>query len=213
MNIIKVMSHEQRGVSNHRQLDCLPDSLSRLTPKEASNPRVLVLCGRGGIPVRQSSKFPSTNETLCRDVYHRWSVDSPNNELRWRHDLCDGVSNHRRLDCLLDRLFRRRSKKTSRFHVNGLCEGNPPVTGGFPNPPVDSPQKGQLRGKCFYLMTSSLQKAFPYHEVTILSSDTTALGCWSATNSFLLSASPVILISNVLFGLRNPRYDNDVFIN
>ena len=31
--------------------------------------------------------------------------------------------------CLLNRLFRRRSKKTSKLSVTGLCEGNSPVTG------------------------------------------------------------------------------------
>ena len=35
-------------------------------------------------------------------------------------------------DCLLDRLFRRRSKKTSKLRVTGLCEGNSPVAGEFP---------------------------------------------------------------------------------
>ena len=53
--------------------------------------------------------------------------------LLWRHNERDGVSNHRCLDCLLNRLFRRRSKKTSKLCVTGLCEGNPPVTGGFPS--------------------------------------------------------------------------------
>ena len=52
--------------------------------------------------------------------------------LQWRHYEPDGVSNHRRLGCLLNRLFRRRSKKTSKFSVTGLCEGNSPVTGEFP---------------------------------------------------------------------------------
>ena len=52
--------------------------------------------------------------------------------LQWRHNERDGVSNHRRLDCLLKRLFRRRSKKTSKLPVTGLCEGNSPVTGEFP---------------------------------------------------------------------------------
>ena len=52
--------------------------------------------------------------------------------LQWRHNERDGVSNHRRLDCLLKRLFRRRSKKTSKVRVTGLCEGNSPVTGEFP---------------------------------------------------------------------------------
>ena len=53
--------------------------------------------------------------------------------LQWRHDQWDDVSNHRRLDCLLNRWFRRRSKKTSKLRDTGLCEGNPPVTGGFPS--------------------------------------------------------------------------------
>ena len=38
-----------------------------------------------------------------------------------------------RLDCLLNCLFRHRSKKTSKLCVTGLCEGNPPVTSGFPS--------------------------------------------------------------------------------
>ena len=53
--------------------------------------------------------------------------------LQWRHNELDGVSNHRRLGCLLNRLFGCRSKKTSKFRVAGLCEGNPPVTAGFPS--------------------------------------------------------------------------------
>ena len=39
--------------------------------------------------------------------------------LQWRHNEGDGVSNHRRLDCLLKHLFRRRSKKTSKLRVAG----------------------------------------------------------------------------------------------
>ena len=48
--------------------------------------------------------------------------------LHWRHNECDGISNHRRLDCLLNLLFGRRSKKTSKLRVTGICEGNSPVT-------------------------------------------------------------------------------------
>ena len=51
---------------------------------------------------------------------------------QWRHNERDGVLNHQRPDCLLQRLFRRRSKKTSKHRVTGLCEGNSPVTGEFP---------------------------------------------------------------------------------
>ena len=52
--------------------------------------------------------------------------------LQWRHNEWVGVSNHRRHDCLLNRLFGCRSKKTSKLRVTGLCEGNSPVTDEFP---------------------------------------------------------------------------------
>ena len=52
--------------------------------------------------------------------------------LQWRHIECDGVSNHQPHDCLLNRLFRLRPKKTSKLCVTGLCAGNSPVTGEFP---------------------------------------------------------------------------------
>ena len=41
-------------------------------------------------------------------------------------------SNHQPHDYLLNRLFRRRSKKISKLRVTGLCVGNSPVTGEFP---------------------------------------------------------------------------------
>ena len=52
--------------------------------------------------------------------------------LHWLHNERDGVSDHQPHDCLLNRLFRHRSKKTSKLHETGLCEGNSPVTGEFP---------------------------------------------------------------------------------
>ena len=52
--------------------------------------------------------------------------------LQWRHNEPDGTPNYRRLDCLLNSLSRRRSTKTSKLRVTGLCEGNSPVTGEFP---------------------------------------------------------------------------------
>ena len=52
--------------------------------------------------------------------------------LRWRRNGRDSVSNHQPHDCLLNRLFRRRSKRTSKLRVTGLCAGNSPGTGAFP---------------------------------------------------------------------------------
>ena len=52
--------------------------------------------------------------------------------LKWRHNERDDVSNHQPHDCWPNRLFRRRSNKTSKLRVTGLCAGNSPVTGEFP---------------------------------------------------------------------------------
>ena len=67
---------------------------------------------------------------------NEWSQYSPSryfkSALHWRHNDQDGVSNHQPHGRLLNRLFRRRSKKTSKFRVTGLCVGTSPGTGEFP---------------------------------------------------------------------------------
>ena len=55
-----------------------------------------------------------------------------NMTLQWCHKERDGISNHQPHDCLLHHLFMRRSKKTSKLCVIGLCEGNSPMTSEFP---------------------------------------------------------------------------------
>ena len=52
--------------------------------------------------------------------------------LQWHHNKCHGVSNQQHLECLISRLFRSTSKKTSKLHVSGPCKENQPVTGGIP---------------------------------------------------------------------------------
>ena len=64
--------------------------------------------------------------------------------LQWRHNERDGVSNHQRLDCLLNRLCRRRSKKTSKLSMTGLCEVNSPVTSEFPAQRASNEVKGSI---------------------------------------------------------------------
>ena len=62
-----------------------------------------------------------------------WSRTSTKQSLQWRHNHRDGVSNHQPHDCILNRLFRRRSnKKMKSSALRVLCEGNSPVTGEFP---------------------------------------------------------------------------------
>ena len=62
--------------------------------------------------------------------------------LHWRHNDHAGVSNHQPHGCLLNRLFRRRSKKTPKLRVTGLCVGNSPG-------PVNSSHKGPVKRKMF----------------------------------------------------------------
>ena len=62
--------------------------------------------------------------------------------LRWCHNEHDGVSNYRRLECLLSRLFMRRSKKTSKLCVTSLSLG-------IHRWPVDFPHKGPVMRKIF----------------------------------------------------------------
>ena len=68
---------------------------------------------------------------LRRHDAHLIHVSVMSFPLRWRHNGCDSVSNHQPHHCLLNRLFRRRSKKTSKLRVTGLCAGNSPGTGEF----------------------------------------------------------------------------------
>ena len=70
------------------------------------------------------------NVTEFRDATFQRNVLSWS--LRRRHNDHDGVSNHQPHHCLLNCLFGRRSKKTSKLRVTGLCAGNSPGTGEFP---------------------------------------------------------------------------------
>ena len=97
------------------------------------------LCGIKSIPKLQHGcdflsmlglKLFHVDKTSPKPQYIDTTVTA--DPLQRRHNERDGVSNHRRPDCLLIRLFRRRSKKTSKLRVTGLCEGNSPVTGEFP---------------------------------------------------------------------------------
>ena len=62
--------------------------------------------------------------------------------LQWRHTGHDGVSNHQPHDCFLNRLFRHRSKKTSKLRVTGFVPG-------IHRKPVNSPHKWPVTWKMF----------------------------------------------------------------
>ena len=85
------------------------------------------------------------NVTVCSQYVHRSVTRRPLRRwycryslgnmaqitLQWRHNGNDSVSNHQPHDCLLNCLFRRRWKKTSKLRVTGLCVVNSSVIGEF----------------------------------------------------------------------------------
>ena len=99
--------------------------------------------------------------------------------LQWRLNGCDGVSNHQPHHCLLNGLFRRRLKKTSKLRVTGLCAGKSPVTGEFPA------KMASNAGKCFHLMTSSCRMT--EKQSTTQSCGYLNIGCPSKTHLTLNS--------------------------
>ena len=85
---------------------------------------------------RYKSYFLISTEYYRTPSYWWWSMEIMSRHtidiLQWRHNECDGVSNHRPRHCLLNRLFERRSKKISKLRVTGQCAGKSSVTGEFP---------------------------------------------------------------------------------
>ena len=90
--------------------------------------------------------FDISNKKICFKNWNEISATLPRDQwvahissfiftitLQWRHNEYDGVSLHQPHDCFFNRLFKRRSKKTSkRGRTTGLYAGNSAVTGEFP---------------------------------------------------------------------------------
>ena len=83
--------------------------------------------------------LPMTKDETYRDCPTKYAHDSVvlcfvvcGFTLQWCHNESDGISKHQpHHDCLLNHLFRHRSKKTSKLRFTGLCAGNSPVAGEF----------------------------------------------------------------------------------
>ena len=84
--------------------------------------------------------YDGLTSTPCRHKSTETGQLAP--PLQWRHNERDGVSNHQPHDCLLNRLFRRRSKKTSKLRVTGLWRG-------IHRWPVNYPHKWPVTRKMF----------------------------------------------------------------
>ena len=133
----------------------------------------------------------SFHQTCIKRIV-RTNLVTPEKSLRWRHNDHAGVSNHQPHGCLLNRLFRRRSKKTSKLRVTGLCEGNSPG-------PVNSPHKGPVT-----------RKMFPFDDVIMIFSILTpaaSLGHSVISQMLLLSLGCNVLGTMQAFHwVRNSNY-------
>ena len=98
--------------------------------------------------------------------WHRHYVVTWQSITWWRHNGLDGISNHQPHHCLLNRLFGRRSKKTSKLRVTGLCAGNSPETGEFPAQKASNAEivsiwwrhHGKFWHNCLYFVAIDLNK-------------------------------------------------------
>ena len=93
---------------------------------------------------RSSNQLLRINLIVCyQSLLVRWWQAACNLiSLQWRHNEHDGVSTHRLLYCLLNRVFRRRSNKTSKPALLGFVWG-------IHRWPVNSPYKGPVSRKMF----------------------------------------------------------------
>ena len=96
-------------------------------PNASARKRKRANVNRPGRYTRGFSENPRFRYGECVIVPHTCTIATgktsvPWISLQWRHNEHDAVSNHLRLDCLFNHLFRPWSKKTSKLHVTVLCE-------------------------------------------------------------------------------------------
>ena len=99
-------------------------------------------------------KVASKYENIKKRIWACRLQNVPYVSLHWRHNGCDGVSNHQPHDCLLNRLFKVQIKE----NIKAPCHW--PLCGEFTGDRWIPRTNGQSRGKCFHLMTSSCSKGF-----------------------------------------------------
>ena len=81
--------------------------------------------------------------------------------------------NHQPHNCLLNRLFKRRSKKSSKLRVTGFCVGNSPGTGEFP--------AQMMKNACYRVTISVTGKTMSCHcekDDVIRKSEEYVYGIW-----------------------------------
>ena len=96
---------------------------------------IMMITRRGNVPASEYGLSVIMCPIVC--THHRLHGGNGNKNssvspLQWRHNGCHDISNYQPYHSLLNRLFRRRSKKTSKLRVTGLCAGNSSVVDESP---------------------------------------------------------------------------------
>ena len=108
--------------------------------------------------VRASPNLATEHVNVC-DLF--WLVFT----LQWRHNERDDVPDHQPHDYLLNRLFRRRSKKISTLRVTGICAENSPVTGKFPAQRASNEENVSILWR-HYVCDHLVEMGHPYNKRT-----------------------------------------------
>ena len=129
------------------------------------------------VRLKLSLKIMCENVVLGNQLVNTWNT-SCTIALQWRHNGHDGISNHQPHHCLLNRLFRRTSKKTSKLRVTGLCAGNSPGTGECPAQMASYAENVHIwwrhhgsfvrDDQCIYLTNEQMIKSFDVYIVVNL---------------------------------------------
>ena len=169
-----------RQIKVQRNLTCFPLLIIKARDNELKFTLV------SDMPILVPVFYFKRRWSLLQSMFILWVTP-----LQWRHNGHDGVSNHQPRDCLLNRLFKRRSKKTSKLRVTGLCEGNSPVTGEFPSQRASNAENVSI----WWRHHGS------FHFVMIFPLFLTHIG-WPMNDNFQKVISYANLIFNVMF-VRN----------
>ena len=110
-----------------------------------------------------ATKAPQHKKVCCHGLVQVYI-----STLRWRHYGRDGVSNHQPHDCLLNRLFRRRSKKTSKLRVTGHLMTSSDIGRKLPCHESTSAWRGLLPWACTGLHFQSIWSAWALQVVGLL---------------------------------------------
>ena len=108
------------------------------------------------------------------------------NSLRWRHNGRDSVSYHQPHDFLLNRLFRRRSKKIPKLRVSGHCVGNSSWTFEFPAQMASNAKMFPFDDVIMFL-TQGIPKTFTsfgFYQLTEIKCDKLCSGMYVGSSIF-----------------------------